>query len=208
MATTSPDNLRTPDPGDSYNLVPDLATLANDVQSALTLRDPEFFTGTSSDRTTFTSTATNGMLWQDTDSIKMIWRKDGAGWVPAVWRWSGTTAQRNSFLQAPDGFEWQDTNGDMREWVRKAGDWRGRTPLSGSAVLSAPSGGGVVTHPITFPAGYFETPPSVMVNPQSAVGPTTEVRANSMNVTTSGADIILARSSAAATPVDWVAIPV
>ncbi len=33
MATTSPDNLRTPNPGDPYNLVADLATLASDTQA-------------------------------------------------------------------------------------------------------------------------------------------------------------------------------
>lgn len=123
MATTSPDNLRTPNPGDPYNLVPDLQTLAQDVQDALTRR-ANVFTGTSSQRTAFTSTATNGMLWQDTNDIKMIWRKDGSAWVPAVWRWGGTTAQMNSFTQAPAGFEWYNTT-DNSEYVRSGGAWLG-----------------------------------------------------------------------------------
>lgn len=112
MATTSPDNLRTPDPGDPYNLVPDLATLAGDVQSALLLRDNITGSGTASQRTAFTSSAPDGFLWQDTDGIKMIWRKDGAVWVPAVWRWSGTNTQMTGFA-APDGFEWYNTTDNV-----------------------------------------------------------------------------------------------
>lgn len=125
MAVTSPDNLRTPNPGDPYNLVADLAILAQDTQDALTRR-ANVFNGTVSQRTAFTSTATNGMLWQDTDGIKMIWRKDGAAWVPAVWRWSGTTAQMNGFTQAPNGFEWFDTTVNST-YLRLSGAWSGDT---------------------------------------------------------------------------------
>lgn len=127
MATTSPDNIRTPDPGDPYNLVADLATLAGDVQTALNLRDQNVLKGTSAQRAVAESTAAEGMLWQDTDSIKMIWRKDGAAWVPAVWRWSGTTAQMNSFgANAPDGFEWFNTT-DNSEYARLGGLWNRAT---------------------------------------------------------------------------------
>lgn len=121
MATTSPDNLRTPDPGDSYNLVPDLATFAGDVQAALILRDNTVQSGTASQRTAFTSTAPDGFLWQDTDGIKMIWRKDGAVWVPAVWRWSGSNTQMTGFAP-PDGFEWFNTT-DNNDYVRLSGAW-------------------------------------------------------------------------------------
>lgn len=109
MATTSPDNLRTPNPGDPYNLVADLATLASDTQVALNKKVSNLLTGTAAQRVAATSTSTNGMLWQDTDGIRMIWRKDGSVWVPAVWRWAGTTAQRDGFTQAPVGFEWYNS---------------------------------------------------------------------------------------------------
>lgn len=139
MATTSPDNLRTPDPGDPYNLVPDLATFAGDVQAALILRDNTVQSGTASQRTAFTSSATDGWLWQDTDGIKMIWRKDGAAWVPAVWRWSGTTTQMNAFA-APNGFEWFNTT-DNTDYVRLGGAWKGGwltcTRASGIAIQSS-----------------------------------------------------------------------
>ena len=122
MATTSPDNLRTPNPGDPYNLVADLATLASDTQVALNKKVSNLLTGTAAQRVAATGTATAGMLWQDTDGIKMIWRKDGAAWVPAVWRWSGTSSQRTGFTQAPDGFEWFNTT-DNSEYVRLGGAW-------------------------------------------------------------------------------------
>ena len=122
MATTSPDNLRTPNPGDPYNLVADLATLASDTQVALNKKVSNLLTGTAAQRVAATGTATAGMLWQDTDGTKMIWRKDGAAWVPAVWRWSGTSSQRTGFTQAPDGFEWFNTT-DNSEYVRLGGVW-------------------------------------------------------------------------------------
>ncbi len=122
MATTSPDNLRTPNPGDPYNLVADLATLASDTQVALNKRVSNLLTGTAAQRVTATGTATAGMLWQDTDGLKMIWRKDGASWVPAVWRWSGTSTQMNGFTQAPEGFEWFNTT-DNSDYARVAGSW-------------------------------------------------------------------------------------
>lgn len=128
MATTSPDNLRTPNPGDPYNLVADLATLASDTQVALNKKVSNLLTGTAAQRVAATGTATAGMLWQDTDSIKMIWRKDGASWVPAVWRWAGTTAQRDGFTQAPNGFEWIDPSTGIANlrlgglWVTEGGD--------------------------------------------------------------------------------------
>ena len=121
MATTSPDNLRTPNPGDPYNLVADLATLASDTQVALNKKVSNLLKGTTAERTAATGTATAGMLWQDTDGIKMIWRKDGAAWVPAAWSWSGTTTQMNSFA-APNGFEWFNTT-DNSDYVRLGGVW-------------------------------------------------------------------------------------
>lgn len=145
MATTSPDNLRTPNPGDPYNLVADLATFANDVQVALNKKVSNLLTGTAAQRVAATGTATNGMLWQDTDGIKMIWRKDGASWVPAIWQWSGTTAQMDGFTQAPVGFEWLDTANQISYrkvaagWVPFGGAWTLNVDM-GSTVISAPAG--------------------------------------------------------------------
>lgn len=86
MATTSPDNIRTPDPSDPYNLVPDLAQMAGDVQTALIQR-ANSYKGTSTQRTAFTATAADGVIWQDTNSPYRIWRKQGGSggsWEPLV----------------------------------------------------------------------------------------------------------------------------
>lgn len=119
MATTSPDNLLTPDAGDQYALVQDLGLLADSVQDALNLRANAVI-GTVAERGSFANPVA-GMLWQDTDGIKMIWRYDSGSWVPAIWRWGGTTAQMNSF-SPPDGFEWFNTT-DNGEYVRLSGVW-------------------------------------------------------------------------------------
>lgn len=83
MATTSPNNIRTPDLGDPYNLVPDLQTLANDVQDALTER-ANSYTGTAAQRVAFAASAPDGALWVDTDDDKHVWRNDGGTWVRLV----------------------------------------------------------------------------------------------------------------------------
>lgn len=120
MANTSPDNILTPDAGDQYALVQDLGLLADSVQDALTRR-ANSFQGTSASRVAFTATATTGMLWQDTDGIGMIWKKVGVSWVPAVWRWAGSTAQMGTF-PAPNGFEWRD-NVNGVDYSRIGGAW-------------------------------------------------------------------------------------
>lgn len=83
MATTSPDNLRTPDLGDQYALVQDLAALADLIQIALDRRANAFI-GTSQERVAYTDTATNGQLWKDTNGSKALWFKDGATWATVI----------------------------------------------------------------------------------------------------------------------------
>lgn len=119
----------TPSDTDAVDFTTHLATMAGTVDTAITNRlntigaGANAFKGTASQRIAFTSTAVNGMLWRDTDSIKMLWAKDGAAWVPAIMRWSGTTSQMNAFIQAPNGFEWFNTT-DSSDYVRLGGVWR------------------------------------------------------------------------------------
>lgn len=119
MGTTSPDNIRFPDGLFPVNISADLENLAEDVQNAL-IKGAR--SGTSSERTTMTSIVPDGSLWQDTNGIRMLWRKQGSTWVPAVWRWGGTTTQMNSFTQAPVGFEWYNTT-TQDNYIRKGGSW-------------------------------------------------------------------------------------
>lgn len=118
----------TPSDTDAVDFTTHLATMAGTIDTAITNglntvgAGANAYKGTAAQRTAFLSTAVNGMLWQDTDGIKMIWRKDGAVWVPAVWRWSGTTAQMTAFTQAPNGFEWFNTT-DNRDYAKLGGSW-------------------------------------------------------------------------------------
>lgn len=119
--TTTPDNIPSPDLTDQYALTQDMANLAQGTQTALTRR-ANAYKGAASARLAFSS-AQAGTLWQDTDGAKLIWRRDGSVWVPAVWRWGGSVAQMNSFSQAPNGFKWVDTASSV-EYIRKSGSWK------------------------------------------------------------------------------------
>lgn len=165
MATTSPDNLRTPNPTDPYNLVADLAILASDTQAALVKR---------------------GNLY------------------------IGTSAQRIAFTSAPDGTHWQDTNGDMREYVRRGGSWAVSNPRAGGTVTGVSVTPGVnSTYTVSFPAGVFSTAPSVMLTGNS---PATRIRDSAIfttEVSTSGFTLnVYGTGSGTWTgwSVDWLAV--
>lgn len=154
----------TPSDTDAVDFTTDLATMAGTIDSALDLYG-NALRGTASQRAAFLSTAADGMLWQDTDSIKMIWRKDGAAWVPAAWRWRGTTAQMNSFgANAPDGFEWFSTT-DNSEYVRLGGAWYARLQKAHDVVVQI---GAVAntTYSINITFGTpFPAAPTVLATP-------------------------------------------
>lgn len=95
MATTTPDNIRTPNPTDPYNLVADLAILASDVQTALNRRANLYF-GTAAQRAAFT-TAPNGTHWQDTNGSMYEWVR-----IAGVWRGSRPIGGQLT-LTAPSG---------------------------------------------------------------------------------------------------------
>lgn len=79
MATTSPDNLFSPNPSDNYNLIADWATSMQSVQSALVKR-ANMYVGTSAQRTAFT-TAPEGVHWQDTNGTKLEYVMQSSTWV-------------------------------------------------------------------------------------------------------------------------------
>lgn len=137
MTTTSPDSIRTPDNGDAYNLVADLATMASDVQDALIER-ANAYKGTATNRAAFT-TAPNGTLWQDTDSGKNLYRMDAGTWVniiPAVAKEYGTVSERNA-ITPTFGQLWTDTDSNKYTWKGDSdGNWRrrsGRITISSAA---------------------------------------------------------------------------
>lgn len=132
MASTSPDNIFSPDKGQAFTLTDDLQQTAESVQTALNKR-ANLYVGTSSEREA-ASTLPNGSHWKDTDGIGMLWKRGLSNWVPAIWRWAGTTTQMNSFTQASDGFEWYNTS-DGSEYLRVGGSWSRRD--SGWVVLDS-----------------------------------------------------------------------
>ena len=155
----------TPSDTDAVDFTTHLATMAGTIDTALTnLQNAvgagaNAYRGTAAQRAAFLATAVVGQLWQDTDSITMLWKKVGAAWVPAVWRWQGTTAQMNAFTVAPNGFSWFNTT-DNSEYVRLAGVWKATTTPwahqsigTGAADYPAPPAG---TIPIT-KTGYVKT---------------------------------------------------
>lgn len=126
--------------GNNWNLETDWQNTINAVDNLLDAR------GTAAQRTAALAGVPVGTHWQDTDGIRMLWRKDGAAWVPAVWDWGGTTAQMNGFTQAPDGFRWFNTT-DRGSYARVSGTWRPlneNTILAGSGSLNAPTSGVLV----------------------------------------------------------------
>lgn len=72
MATTSPDNIWTPDNSDEYDLTVDLAAMATSVQTALEKR-ANSYKGTSAQRVAFQSSVRVGDLWQDTNGTQDLY---------------------------------------------------------------------------------------------------------------------------------------
>lgn len=82
MATTSPDNIWTPDSGDDYALTVDLAATADTVQDALTSIRGENGTrkGTTTQRNA--ATAVTGDYWSDTTD-GFLYKRTGSTWFLA-----------------------------------------------------------------------------------------------------------------------------
>lgn len=99
MATTTPDNLWTPDSGDGYALTQDLAAFADTTQDALVVR-ANYYTGNNSQMANQESKATEGSVFYNTDDDKEYRLVSGA-WVeePSVasdsynYRWDDSTAR-------------------------------------------------------------------------------------------------------------------
>lgn len=82
MATTSPDNLYSPNSNDPYALVQDLGAMQSSVQNALIER-ANAYRGTSAQRNAFT-TAPVGTIWSDTNGDRNVWKRGTSGWEELV----------------------------------------------------------------------------------------------------------------------------
>lgn len=79
MATTSPDNIWTPDAGDDYALTTDLAAMADTVQDAITNNRVSLIGLDSARPANGTPGLVNGMTWYSTDT-GITWRYNGTIW--------------------------------------------------------------------------------------------------------------------------------
>lgn len=83
MATTSPDNIWTPDSGDDYALTVDLAAMADTVQDAITA-NKFALVGLDSERPANGSPGlVEGMTWYSTDT-QVEWRYQSTQWVRSI----------------------------------------------------------------------------------------------------------------------------
>ena len=96
MATTTPDNIKTPGAGDQYALVQDLGALADTVQNALVKR-ANSYTGTGAARGAWT-TAPAGTKWQDTDGFKRSYTR-----IAGAWKFSPVIASGSVTLSGAAG---------------------------------------------------------------------------------------------------------
>lgn len=182
MATTTPDNILTPDAGDQYALVQDLGLMADSVQDALTRRG-NALKGTAAQRVSALNSSDPGVLWQDTDGIGMIWKRGASAWVPAVPSWFGTTTQMNAFTQAPAGFGWFNTSVG-RQYNRVSGSW---VPLVQRGTVAPSLVSGTVVTNVTFETP-FTSPPIVLVS-VSGGGAATFLYVAADSVTTTGFEL-------------------
>lgn len=79
MPSTTPDGLTTPGDDDVFNWVPQMATLAEDVQNALNRRG-NALKGTVAERNAYPGPQ-EGMIWVDTNSERRVWRYSNGQWV-------------------------------------------------------------------------------------------------------------------------------
>ena len=83
MATTTPDNIYSPDAGQQYALTQDLLAMADSVQNALTTRaltaSVRTYVGTRAERLAFT--ARDGDIWQETDNPGFTFVFRGSSWT-------------------------------------------------------------------------------------------------------------------------------
>lgn len=82
MATTSPDNLYSPNSNDPYALVQDLGAMQSSVQNALIER-ANAYRGTTAQRNAFTN-APVGTIWSDTNGDRLVWKKGATEWEAIV----------------------------------------------------------------------------------------------------------------------------
>lgn len=99
MATTSPDNLYSPDATAAYNIPVDTAAMQSSVQTAL--NGFSFRKGTTTQMNAYLATAVNGEYWLNTTDNRPYQKISGA-WVSQDTGWIQVTTFQNSFSASTD----------------------------------------------------------------------------------------------------------
>lgn len=87
MATTSPDNIWSPDSGDDFKPTIDLPAMADSIQDAF-LANTHHFIGTTTQREAAESSASAGQMWWDT-TLSRMFVHNGATWK-YMWKENAT----------------------------------------------------------------------------------------------------------------------
>lgn len=133
MATTSPDDIWTPDAGDDYALTTDLAAMADTIQDAITANKVNL-KGLDSTRPANGSAGLSaGMTWYSTDT-GVTWRYNGSAW----------------FIEnRPLGTYTPTVAGITAGQISVVGDYERRTNLIKGMVTITKTGSGVLTGTVT-----------------------------------------------------------
>ena len=70
-----------PGPDDNWDIIVDLAAMADSIGTGSIGRGSHFFTGTSAQRSSYTSSASEGDAWQDTTGEKRMWVMKSGSWA-------------------------------------------------------------------------------------------------------------------------------
>lgn len=181
MATTSPDNLFSPDASSQYALTTDLATMQSTVQSALNSR-ANFYRGTSTQRTALSTAgqAQNGTYWADTNGTQRLYRYNGTAWVDQAISDSGWQT-----LTLSGGFTGSAQYRKVGDDVEVKFDVSGS--ISGDTQLTA-----------AMPAGFYRgsneiTPGTIYADPAGARGPSQVYLSQSAGTVRAGSTVTASR---------------
>lgn len=180
------DGITSPDSGDEFKPVQDLAAMGVSIQEALNKR-ANAYKGTSAQRQSFTSEAPEGVLWKDTNGIRGLYTKWGSGWQQ-IWPLSNSSISVGSITTDmiaqfqvrrffPDSGDWSHVNYSSSRDVNTGfiiSNWLNNQPTSGlelthSGKLGVRSGGVMRYVPFATRSGTYHVSQSVPANGASPV---------------------------------------
>lgn len=148
MATTTPDNLYSPDGSNAYNIPAETGAMQTSVQAALSQR-ANFYRGTSTQRVALSTAglAQNGTYWSDTNGTQELYRYSGSAWVSQTPAAPDTTAWTTVLAAGASG-----SNGFAATTAVECRRLNGVVFLSGELTNSSTSSSALTA--LTLPVGF------------------------------------------------------